>query len=205
MGIGMKEVNLRQGRYSPFENPFLNESEFCIDNQIIKTSITQQKSVDPNTDETTNISTILITEKEDEKDFIKIFAAGVQAIFSLSRTAYRALILALQIYHTNQGNHDGSITLIWYDGGINGQKLDMTDRTFYMGIKELINKKILQPKLPNQYWINPAIFFKGEKIVFIKEYQINSSSTKTKKKINQVKQDLPDDGYQTDIEDFTNK
>ncbi|EJF87630.1 hypothetical protein [Bartonella melophagi] len=201
----MKEVNLRQGRYSPFENPFLNKSEFCIGNQTIKTHITQQKSIDPNSNETANIATILITEKEDKKSFIKIFAAGVQAIFNLSRTGYRALILALQIYHANQSNHDGSITLIWYDGGVNGQKLDMTDRTFYIGIKELINKKILQPKLPNQYWMNPAIFFKGNKITFIKEYQINSSPTKTKEKTNQVQQDLPDDGYQTDIEDFTNK
>ncbi|OPB28399.1 hypothetical protein [Bartonella sp. WD12.1] len=69
----------------------------------------------------------------------------------------------------------------------------MTDRTFYSGIKELINKKILQSKLPNQYWINLAIFFKGDKISFIKEYQIKSFSTKTKEKTNQVKQDFQND------------
>ncbi|GAA4664284.1 hypothetical protein [Bartonella pachyuromydis] len=190
----MKEIKLRQERYSPYENPFLNESEVYTDNQIIKTHITQRKLVDPSTGEEVDISTVHVIEKENEKNFIKVFAAGIQAIFSLSRTGYRSLILALQAYHDNKSSHDGSITLIWYDGGVNGQKLDMTDRTFYSGLKELTNKGILKPRLPNQYWVNPILFFKGEKIAFMKEYQIEPSSTKS---------DISSNEYQTDLEDFT--
>ncbi|EJF82492.1 replication/maintenance protein RepL [Candidatus Bartonella washoeensis] len=192
----MKEIKLRQERYSPYENPFLNKSEIYTDNQIIKTHITQQRLVNPDTGEIIDIPTIHVIEKENEKNFVKIFAAGIQAIFDLSRTGYRALVLALQTYHENQNNHDGSITLIWYDGGVNGKKLDMTDRTFYSGLKELTNKGILKPKLPNQYWVNPILFFKGEKIAFMKEYQMKSSSTKL---------DILPDEYQTDIEDITGK
>lgn len=173
---------------------FLNESEIYTYNQIIKIHITQRKLVDPNTGEEIDIPTIHVIEKEEEKNFIKVFAAGIQTIFDLSRTGYRALVLALQAYHSNQGNHDESITLIWYDGGVNGQKLDMTDRTFYSGLKELTNKGILKPKLPNQYWVNPLLFFKGEKIAFMKEYQIEPPSTKS---------DIPSNEYQTDLEDFT--
>ncbi|MCL6230310.1 hypothetical protein [Bartonella bilalgolemii] len=189
----MKEIKLRQERYSPYENPFLNKSEICTNNQTIKTQLTQRKLLDPTTGEEIDIPTIHVIEKEDEKNFIKVFAAGIQAIFDLSRTGYRALVLALQTYHTNQSNHDGSITLIWYDGGVNGQKLDMTDRTFYSGLKELTNKGILKPKLPNQYWVNPILFFKEEKIAFVKEYQIKPSSGNTKKKSSSSKPDLLDD------------
>ncbi|UTO27683.1 hypothetical protein [Bartonella harrusi] len=167
----MKESKLQQDRYSPYENPFLNKHEIFSDNQVIKTHITQQKLLNPDTGKTEVVPTIHVIDKKDEQNFVKIYAAGIQAIFDLSRTGYRALILALQAYHTNQGKNDGSITLIWYDGGVNGKKLDMTDRTFYSGLKELTNKGILKPKLPNQYWVNPLLFFKGNQITFIKEYQ----------------------------------
>ncbi|MCZ2159165.1 hypothetical protein NPX99_07890 [Bartonella sp. 220] len=192
----MKENNFRQGRYFPFENPFINKPEAYTANQIIKTRITQKKFFNPDTGKMIDIPIIHVIEEEDEQNFVKIFAAGIQAIFDLSRTGYRALVLALQTYHSNQDNNDGSITLIWYNGGVNGQKLDMTDRTFYGGLRELIQKGILKPKLPNQYWVNPILFFKSDQITFLKEYQKKPSSAKL---------DIPSDGHQTDLENFIKK
>jgi len=61
----------------------------------------------------------------------------------------------------------------------------MSDRTFHAGLKELIAKEFLKPKLPNQYWVNPALFFKGDRVAFMREYRrtptktaINNSTTK---------------------------
>lgn len=31
---------------------------------------------------------------------------------------------------------------------------------------------ILKPKLPNQFWVNPALFFKGDMVAFMREYRI---------------------------------
>jgi hypothetical protein len=28
---------------------------------------------------------------------------------------------------------------------------------------------ILKPKLPNQFWVNPALFFKGDMVAFMRE------------------------------------
>lgn len=77
--------------------------------------------VDSDTDKVIDIPVIHVIEKKDEKNFVKLFAAGIRAIFDLSRTGYQALVLALQAYHNNQGNHDRSITLIWHDEGVSGQ------------------------------------------------------------------------------------
>ncbi|WP_273723718.1 hypothetical protein [Bartonella sp. AU18XJBT] len=76
------------------------------------------------------------------------------------------------------------------------KKRDMVDRTFHHGLRELIQKGILKPKLPNQYWVNPILFFKEEKVAFMKEYQIESSSTKP---------DISSVEHQTDLENFITK
>jgi hypothetical protein len=47
----------------------------------------------------------------------------------------------------------------------------MSDRTFHGGLKELLAKGFLAPKAPNQYWVNPALFFKGDRVAFVREYR----------------------------------
>ncbi|WP_246271235.1 hypothetical protein [Bartonella alsatica] len=108
------------------------------------------------------------------------------------------MIIVLEEYQSNKSTNENpsSVTLIWFDGSINGKKRDMVDRTFHNSLRELIQKGILKPKLPNQYWVNPILFFKGEKIAFMKEYQMKPSSAKL---------DIPSDEYQINIEDFIRK
>lgn len=188
----MKKTHSHRNRYSPLENPFLKKTEVCTDNQIIKTHITQQKLINSNTGEMISMFTTFVIE-DDKESFIKIFASTIRTIFDLSRTGYRAFVLALQTYHANQDNHDASITFILHDGLINGKKMEMTDRAFYYGLKELTNKGILKPKSPNQYWVNSSLFFKGDKITFMKKHKKNKSSAKSV---------ILSSEHQTDIEDF---
>jgi hypothetical protein len=53
----------------------------------------------------------------------------------------------------------------------------MSDRTFHNGLKELIAKGFLKPKLPNQFWVNPALFFKGDRVAFLREYRVKRRNT----------------------------
>ncbi|WP_208438672.1 hypothetical protein [Bartonella grahamii] len=194
----MDKINLRKQKYSPYENPFLKSSEIFADNKIVKTCIIQQKFINSDTDKIDVVPIIHVTEKTNKENFIEIFADGIQAIFNLSRTGHRALVIVLEEYQSNKSTNEdhSSVTLIWFDGGINGKKRDMVDRTFHNGLRELIQKGILKPKLPNQYWVNPILLFKEEKVAFMKEYQIESSSTKP---------DISSVEHQTDLEDFITK
>ena len=57
-----------------------------------------------------------------------------------------------------------------------GNDIGMSDRTFHNGLKELIAKGFLSAKAPNQFWVNPALFFKGDRVAFLKEYRIRGSA-----------------------------
>jgi hypothetical protein len=46
----------------------------------------------------------------------------------------------------------------------------MSEKTFQRGLKELLAKLFLAPKGPSAYWVNPALFFKGDRVLFVREY-----------------------------------
>ena len=48
----------------------------------------------------------------------------------------------------------------------------MSKYTFNNGLKELLEKQFLFPRSPNEYWVNPALFFKGDRVAFLKEYRL---------------------------------
>jgi len=184
----MTNINLRKLEYSPRENPFLTQgSEIRTRHKTVKTQTARQKLVDSDTGEVVAMSMIHVIEERDEEHFVKVFADGVRAAFDLSRTGYRVFVAVLQAYQSAKltGGFADSVNLIWFDGGLNGERLGMSDRTFHAGLKELIAKEFLKPKLPNQYWVNPALFFKGDRVAFMREYRrtptkaaINNNTTK---------------------------
>jgi hypothetical protein len=47
----------------------------------------------------------------------------------------------------------------------------MSEKTFQRGLKELLEKRFLWARSPTSFWTNPALFFKGDRVLFIKEYR----------------------------------
>lgn len=39
------------------------------------------------------------------------------------------------------------------------------------GLRELLDKSFLYPKDSASFWVNPSLFFKGDRVLFIKEYR----------------------------------
>ena len=77
-----------------------------------------------------------------------------------------------------------SIYLVWFDCGLSGRQLGMSEPTFNSGLKKLLAKCFLYPKKPNIYWVRltPHYFFKGDRgVMFIKEYQrVKTNEEQTK-------------------------
>jgi hypothetical protein len=96
----------------------------------------------------------------------------------LGETEMRVFCKVLEIYEQERmtGGYADSITLCWFDGGLNGDKIGMSDRTFQNGLKGLLNKGFLSPKLRGSFWINPTLFFKGDRVAFITEYRRNKET-----------------------------
>ena len=185
-------VNLRKLNYSPNENPFMQGVEIQTKYKTVRTRAARRDLMDPETGEIVGASIIHTIEERDEEHFVKVFAEGVRAAFDLTKTGARVFQAVLMEYQKAKmtGGFSDSVNLIWFDDGLNGPGLDMSDRTFHNGLKELIEKGFLKPKLPKQFWVNPALFFKGDRVAFMREYRIKGAPAPEQSVTGTLEQDV---------------
>jgi hypothetical protein len=174
MSEGKKEPTLRElnRMWSPDHNPFATGSTVQTKRRYVRSGRSKEM-LDPVTGEVTAVTSIHSVEERDDAEFVKVFAEGVSAMYGLSKTAMRVFQAILHEYQDTKmhGGFADSIYLHWFDQGLNGQKLDMSERTFQNGFKELLLNQFLAPRSANLYWVNSSLFFKGDRVAFIKEYR----------------------------------
>jgi hypothetical protein len=68
------------------------------------------------------------------------------------------------------GGFSDTVYISWFGDGLSGQDVGMKYRSFMAGLKELLNKGFLAPRTPNVFWVNPHLFFKGDRVAFVQEY-----------------------------------
>ena len=139
----------------------------------VRTGFSSGELVDPQTGELRAVSAIMRVEEKDEREFVKVFSEGVKATFSLTRTAHRVFQAILDVYQGTKMNNGyaDSVYLAWFDDGLCGEAIGMSEKTFQRGLKELLAKDFLAPKAPNLFWVNPSLFFKGDVVRFVREYR----------------------------------
>lgn len=171
----MNLPKLRYLEYSPNTNPLIEPTTIETKRRLVRAARAKDL-VDPLTGEVTALSTIHTVEEKDDKEFVKVFASGVQAMYDLSRTAHRVFLAILHEYQNTPmtGGYADCLHLVWFNGGLCGNDIGMSEATFNRGFRELIAKGFLAAKLPTVYWVNPSLFFKGDRVAFIKEYRKKS-------------------------------
>ena len=169
-------VNFRKLAYSPTVNPFAEPTVVEVKQHTRRRHVrtaTSQELCDPTTGEVRAVSMIHTVEDKDDAEFVKVFAAGVKMAFELKAAGARVFQAVLAAYEREKmtGGFADCVTLFWFDNGLNGQAIGMSEYTFQRGLKELIEKQFLLPKMPNVFWTNPALFFKGDRVAFVREYR----------------------------------
>lgn len=165
------KTDLSKLNYSPTVNTLIEPQTIKSKNRWIRTG-RGQDLVNLATGEIHGVSAIHQIEQRDDAEFVKVFAEGVAASYELTKTAQRVFQIVLDQYQRtpmSRGFAD-HVNLFWFDDGIDGRAVGMSEYTFKRGLRELIDKKFLAPKTPVAYWTNPALFFKGDRVIFIKEY-----------------------------------
>lgn len=167
--------------YSPNVNPLLWPHEIEVKRKRKVTSFAQNVT-NTATGEVHQSAAIMTVEDVDEAQFVKIFAPTIAATYGLTKTALRVFQEILIQYQKMKmsGGYVEDVRLYWFDGGLDGRTLDMSEKTFQRGLKELLENQFVYPRQPGIYWVNPALFFRGDRVRFIKEYRI--------KKIEQIEQ-----------------
>lgn len=173
----MSDFNLKKLDFSPDQNPFASGTGVPVRQKLVKSSFKPEGLANIETGEVVGVSMIHSIEHIDSDHFVKIFSAGIAASYELTRTGQRVFQAVLQVYEDApmSGGFIDAVYLAWFDDGLSGQKLDMSEKTFQRGLKELLANEFISPKAPNIFWVNPALFFRGDRVLFLKEYRRQSS------------------------------
>lgn len=171
--MSQDRTNLKKLEYSPNINPLVEQNEIQVRQKLVRTRSTPSDLLDPETGEISAATLIHTVETVDEEHFVKVFVDGTKRAFDLSRTASRAFQAILEAYQKEKmsGGYVESVQLYWFGDGLNGEVIKMSEKTFQRGLKELIQKNFLSPKIPNVFWVNPHLFFRGNRVAFMKEYR----------------------------------
>lgn len=173
------KINLRDLDYSPNENPLLCPADVPIKKKKVWSGIPSKTLLDPSTGEITATSVVHQVEDKDDEHFVKVFSAGIAAAYELTRTGQRVFQAILQEYERSpmSRGYAEAVYLSWFDDGLSGQDIGMSEKTFQRGLKELLGKSFISPRSPNVFWVNPALFFKGDRFLLVKEYRRKSKES----------------------------
>ena len=170
------KTDLRNLEYSPEINPLVAPTDVPIKKKRVRSALASKTLVDADTGEVTATAVIHQIEDKDTDEFVKVFAAGITAAYELSRAGQRVFQAVLQEYEQTPmtGGFAEAIYLAWFDGGLSGRDIGMSEYTFKRGLRELLDKRLSSPRGPNAFWVNPALFFKGDRVMLVKEYRRRS-------------------------------
>lgn len=166
-----QKFNLKRLPYSPTQNPLVESFTIKAKKKMVRTGGAREL-VNTQTGEVHQA--VIVEEHElDESQFVKVFTAGIRAAFNLTLTGSRVFQAILEVYQNQplSGGFSDSIYLAWFDGGLDGRKLDMSERTFQRGLVELLENGFLFPRTQNLFWVNPNLFFRGDRATFIRTYR----------------------------------
>jgi hypothetical protein len=167
------------------ENPFATPEGFRVPirrkNEIIQTDGPASVTVGNEKIAVAQISRITAVDGE---PFVKLFTAELNRFFDLSPTALRIVTVLIQdIGKIRLGDGDQvyitekSISDTLTDHGLAAP----SSATYYRAMEELILKGFVAPSTnPPLYFINPAIFFNGDRVRFVTEIRRKKLTAKEK-------------------------
>lgn len=163
-------VNSRKkGVLAYSKNPFWDP--YSVDIGQKKVTIAGGFITQPETGETTHHAGIHRVEFVDEDKFIKLFTQNLRVFFDLTPASQKVLQCVLHALQDSP-NKDG-IFLPWFALEDYSKQHDMkiSRATFHRALSEMLSKGFLaESEHANFYWINPHLFFNGNRMVFVSEY-----------------------------------
>lgn len=111
----------------------------------------------------------------DKTQFVKLYLNGVKAFKGLTNPG----IKVFEIIYMNVQDNPGADTVYLHFAAVNQDSTPISESTFFRGMKELISKNfIAESILPGQYYINIDYIFNGNRLAFLKEYQLKEDEKK---------------------------
>lgn len=111
-----------------------------------------------------------VRQKVDKEEFVKVFEKAIYGIFQLSKSAQSVYEKVLLAYLAQKNSPQQIyITFLLFKEDLEYKK---SKTTFNSGLNELCLNNFLAPVAdrPNMYWVNPTLFYKGDRIRIVHEF-----------------------------------
>lgn len=107
-------------------------------------------------------------EEVDKERFVKLYLAGLKQAVGMSKAGMEVFQI---VYDQIRDNKDKDTVVLSH------ASTQMAERNFQRGLKELIDRQFIYRSLtPSLYWVNIRYMFNGNRIAFVKAYQIRGTS-----------------------------
>ena len=108
----------------------------------------------------------------DKAKFMKVFMSGLTNWFDLSKPAIKVFAYIAETLEPNRDSVEFSLEKCKAFTGFKAQK------TILSALAELAaNQFIARGPHPYKYFINPTIFFNGDRLTFIEQYEVEKNDT----------------------------
>jgi hypothetical protein len=123
----------------------------------------------------------------DKEEFIKFFGAGIEEVFDLPKGAKDLFRIILKAYLDAKNQPDQ--LYINFESMIDDYAYDKSRTTFTNSLNDLCTKGFLAPieRRDNLYWINPNLFYKGDRIRLVKDFVLQGSDAHKQLEQEQIK------------------
>lgn len=160
----------KQGVTAYAENPFWRPTEVKVGTK--KITIAGGFVTNTGTGEQTEYAGLHKVEFVDEEKFVKLFTQNLKAFFDLSSASQKVLqcvLIALQA----SPNKDGIfLPFFMVEDYAQQTEQKISRTTFHRALKEMLEKGfIAESEQQNYFYINPHLFFNGDRMTFIHEYR----------------------------------
>lgn len=168
-------------------NPFVNDNlitQLSGQKNVYYTQNTQNTLIDLETGELSPAQ-LTITKKirADRETFVKLYTNHLTAFFELSQTANRLLQFVLYLTQETAINKDKIyVSLIDAQEFFISNNSKISRSSFYNAMKELVEKLfIAETNQTNWYFINPSLFFNGDRIEFLTQFYVEKDKSEIEK------------------------
>lgn len=168
------------------ENPWSKELAHTIKkgHKITGFASAKHSLVNTETGETTDGGAVIGQRKVvDKEEFVKFFGAGLVEAFSLSKTAKDVFLTILHAY-IEKNTLSGRPDQIYINWSVAKEDLGYkkSRATFTSGLNELCIKGFMAPikSMEGFFWLNPNLFYKGDRMMIVKDYVIQGSDVHKK-------------------------
>ena len=167
-----QERTSRRGLERYRENPFWDPTEVKVGKKHITVAGGHHVSDEG---EAFRHSGVHIVTDVDKEEFVKLYTRNMRIFFDLKPTTQKVLQVVLDA--VQKAPNADCIYMHWFnvEEYISVSGGTISKGSFHNAMKELLEKKFIAESVePHRFWINPHLFFNGDRMTFVREYRLKN-------------------------------